>query len=99
MSETPVPSAAKPIVIGDHARVRIAERGTTEENVIAAIPDGEREPARDGREMCRLTLEFNRDWDGKYYNAQQVAPIIVEEDHQIVVVTVFTFYIRERDTP
>ena len=49
--------------------------------------------------MCRLTLEFNREWDGKYYGAQQVAPVIVEEAHEIVVVTVLTFYFREQETP
>ena len=67
--------------------------------MIAAVRDGERELARDGREMCRLTLEFNREWDGKYYGAQQIAPVIVEDEHEIVVVTVLTFYFREQDTP
>lgn len=89
----------KPIVITDHARVRMRERGASEENVLAAVRIGEREPARDGREICRLTLEFNQEWDGKYYGAQQVAAVIVEEEHEIVVVTVLTFYIYQRETP
>ncbi len=42
--------------------------------------------------MCRLNLEFKREWDGVYYPIQQVAPVIVEEDEQIVVVTVYTFH-------
>ncbi|MBI2833277.1 MAG: DUF4258 domain-containing protein [Acidobacteria bacterium] len=92
-------SIGKPIVITDHARVRMGERGAREEDVLAAVRIGDREPARRGRVLCRLTLEFNREWDGKYYGAQQVAPVIVEKEHQIVVVTVLTFYIRERGTP
>ena len=91
-------SIDKPIVITDHARVRMKERGALEENVLAAVRFGEREPARDGRILCRLTLEFNQEWDGKYYGAQQVAPIVVEDEDEIVVVTVLTFYIRERGT-
>ena len=74
------------------------ERGAREEDVLTAVRLGEREPARDGRILCRLTLEFNREWAGKYYGAQQVAPIVVEDEREIVVVTVLTFYIREQGT-
>lgn len=74
------------------------ERGAREEDVLDAVRVGEREPARDGRILCRLTLEFKREWDGKYYGAQQVVPIVVDGEHEIVVVTVLTFYIREQGT-
>lgn len=82
----------KPIVFTFHARQRMKDRGTDEEHIIEAIRGGEQEPTRSGRVMCRLNLEFKREWDGVYYPIQQVAPVIVEEDEQIVVVTVYTFH-------
>ena len=82
----------KPVVFTFHARQRMKDRGASEENVIEAIRSGGREPVRSGRVMCRLNLEFKRDWDGVYYQIQQVAPVIVEEDERIVVITVYAFY-------
>jgi hypothetical protein len=67
-------------------------RGAEEDHVIEAIRNGEQEPTRSGRVMCRLNLEFKREWDGVYYPIQQVAPVVVEEDERIVVITVYTFY-------
>jgi hypothetical protein len=40
----------------------------------------------------RLNLEFQREWDGQYYAVQQVAPVVAEEAHRFVVITVYTFY-------
>ena len=45
--------------------------------------------------MYRLNLEFKREWDGKYYSVQQVAPVVSEEPERFVVVTVYTFYFQE----
>jgi hypothetical protein len=33
-----------------------------------------------------------REWDGRYYAVQQVAPVVAEEEHRFVVITVYTFY-------
>jgi hypothetical protein len=68
------------------------DRGASEENVIEAIRTGEQEPARLGRVMFRLNMEFKREWDGVYYHIQQVAPVVVEENERVVVITVYTFY-------
>ena len=86
----------KPIVFTAHARQRIKERGTTEADVDLAIRTGERERAQRDLAMFRLNLEFQREWDGRYYAIQQVAPIVAEEENRIVVVTVLTFYFQER---
>lgn len=85
----------KPIVFTDHARQRIAKRGTTEKDVIRAIREGRREPAQRGLFLYRLTLEYQREWDGRYYGVQQVAPVVDEMPDRIVVVTVYTFYFQE----
>ena len=89
------PGKAKPIVFTHHARDRIRERGTTEEHVREAISDGQREPAQRGLFLYRLNLEFKREWDGRYYGVQQVAPVVAEEADRIVVITVYTFYFQE----
>ena len=59
---------------------------------IEAIYLGTREPAKLGREMCRINVPFGRDWQGSIYAIKQVAAVIVEEPEETVVVTVYTFY-------
>jgi hypothetical protein len=68
------------------------ERGTREEDVREAIRIGRREPAQRGLFLYRLNLEFKREWDGRYYAVQQVAPVAAEEAERFVVITVYTFY-------
>ena len=82
----------KPIVFSNHARLRMADRGAREDDVVSAIRTGQREPAQRGLWLYRLNLEFQRDWDGKRYSVQQVVAIAAEEADRIVVVTVYTFY-------
>lgn len=85
----------KPIVFTRHARERIKKRGTTEEDVMRAIRGGYREPAQRGLFLYRLTLEYRREWDGRYYAVQQVAPVVDDTPDRLVVVTVYTFYFQE----
>ncbi len=82
----------KKVVFTHHAQERLAQRGTTEDAVVEAIRIGEREAAQRGLWLCRLNLEFNRDWHGRHYRVQQVAPVVAEEEGRLVVVTVHTFY-------
>lgn len=82
----------KPIVFTRHARDRCAQRGTTEADATAAIRNGKREPAQRGLWLYRLNLEYQREWDGKWYAVQQVAPVVDDEADRIVVVTVYAFY-------
>jgi hypothetical protein len=57
-----------------------------------AVRLGSREPAKHGRLLCRYNFRYNALWQGKPYAIKQVAPVIAEEPHEIVVVTVYTFY-------
>ena len=57
-----------------------------------AIAHGLPEPAKHGRIMYRHNFEYRAEWQGKYYAIKQVAPVIVEGQNGIVVVTVYTFY-------
>ena len=51
-----------------------------------------REPAKRGRFMYRLNFQYAAHWQDKFYAIKQVAPVVVEEQNEIVVVTVYTFY-------
>jgi hypothetical protein len=82
----------KKIRLTPHAHTQCEERGATEEEVIDAIRNGVREPAKHERWICRANFQYNEFWRGEYYKIKQVAPIIAEEADEIVVVTVYTFY-------
>lgn len=82
----------KPVTFTNHALQRLKERGTTEKDVIEAIRIGLREPAQRGLFLCRLNVEFKREWDGHFYGVQQVSPVIAEEENRTIVVTVYVFY-------
>ena len=82
----------KPIRFSRHAQEQARERGATAADVIETIRKGAREPAKHGREFCRYNFAFGRRWQGKPYAIKQVAPVIVEKAHEIVVITVYTFY-------
>lgn len=87
--------SGKPVVFSYHARQRMRERGAREVDVLEAIRVGQPEPARRGLTLFRLNLEFQKEWGGRWYGVQQVAPLVAEEDDRIVVVTVFAFYFQE----
>ena len=80
------------IVISNHAREQMLERGAREEEVIFAIEKGEFEPARRNRRLFRKNFQFNSIWRGRQYRIKQVAPLVADEGDKIVVVTVYVFY-------
>ncbi len=82
----------KPIRLTKHAAEQAAERGATEPEIVEAIRSGDRELAKANRQMARYNYEFQADWAGHYYPIKQVAPVFVEEEQEIVVITVYTFY-------
>jgi hypothetical protein len=82
----------KPIRLTNHARDQARERGASVAEVKETIRKGSREPAKQGRELCRFNFAFGRRWQGKRYAIKQVAPVIKEGINEIVVITVYTFY-------
>lgn len=82
----------KKIIFTQHSLERISKRGTTKEEVIEAIEFGNRESANGNKIMCRLNLPYNKIWLDTSYPIKQVAPIIVDEGNEIIVITVYTFY-------
>jgi hypothetical protein len=84
--------STKPVRFSGHALEQLGCRGTTSEEVIMAIQTMEWKPAELGRIECRLNMEFDKEWNNKYYETKQVRPIFVEEMDEIVVVTVYVYY-------
>ena len=70
-----------------HARDRLQERGTTEEEVIATIERGERFAAKHGRTGFRCNFLFDGEWNNRRYSTKQVEAYAVEEDDGWLVIT------------
>lgn len=82
----------KSVRLTKHAQEQCIERGATESEVRYTIFNGYREPAKLGREICRFSFPYNKNWQGKFYAVKQVAPVIKEEQNEILVITVYTMY-------
>ncbi len=82
----------KKIRFTKHAIEQCLERGATETEVIEAIQMGIREPAKHGRYICRANFQYDDNWQGQFYSIKQVAPVIADEETEIVVITVYTLY-------
>ena len=69
------------VVLHPHAKVRLAERGITEEEVISTVTYGERFPSKFGRVGFRRNFSYCKQWRDKYYATKQVEVFAVEEPH------------------
>ena len=86
----------KPIRLSDHAQQQILFRGCSVGEVSEAIRTSPWERAELGRLQCRRNFLFEREWHGVWC-ATKVRPIFVDEPEEIVVVTVYVYYLsRER---
>lgn len=86
------PRGTKPIRLSAHARGYIESRGFTIDEVEKAIRGAPWGAAELGKFECRLEFPFERLWKGKAYRTKQVRPIFVDEQAEIVVVAVYTYY-------
>lgn len=75
-----------------HARVRLTERGATEDEVTATVKHGESFPAKYGRTGFRRNFPFGGTWRGQTYATKQVEVYAVKEDNTWLVITVITRY-------
>ena len=80
------------IVFSQHALDQMVKRGTNRMEIAATIRAGEMTPAKKGRLAFRKNFPFGSEWKGKYYEMKQVMAIVVKEEEQFVVITVYTFY-------
>jgi hypothetical protein len=75
-----------------HAVDRLAERGTTEAEVVATIQTGELFPARFARTGFRKAFEFESTWHGHFYVTKEVEAFAIREGQDWLVITVVTRY-------
>ena len=82
----------KPIRLSAHAAEQAKERGATHHEVVEAILNGNIAPAKLDRSIARYNFPFNAEWNEFWYAIKQVAPVFIEKENEIVVITVYTFY-------
>ena len=79
-----------------HALDRLAERGSTQEKVCAAVDGGERFHAKFGRHGFRRNFPFDGTWRGRTYATKQVEVYAVDEAGDWLVITVVVKYFGPR---
>lgn len=82
----------KPIHLTAHARGYIARRGFSVEEVELAIRESPWQPAERGKMECRRNFPYQKQWGGRPYAIKQVRPVFMEEEREIVVITVYTYF-------
>jgi hypothetical protein len=76
----------------EHAKERMKERGTSEEEVKTVLLLGTEISAKKGRKAKEMVFEYEKEWLGRIYPQKKVVVIYIEEDDEIVVITVKVFY-------
>jgi hypothetical protein len=84
----------KPIRLTAHASGYTERRGFTADEVERAIRQGVREAARDGRFERSLDFGFGSAWNGRHYTTKRVRAIFADEESEIVVITVYTYFFK-----
>lgn len=82
----------KPIRLSGHAKDQIVFRGTSEEEVIQAIRKSKWQSAELNCFECKKDFPYDKEWNNVYYKTKQVRPIFIEEEKEIIVVTVYTYF-------
>ncbi len=86
------------IVIIDHARQRMLERGASEDEVHDTMLSGTAASAKAGRQAKERVFPYNSDWQGRRHPQKKVRVIYVQEAERLVVITVYAYYGRWEDT-
>lgn len=84
----------KPIRLSKHAQSYFETRGFSEEEVVKSIQSSEWLIGDLGKLEARTNFAYNAVWNKKYYEIKQIRPIFVEEEEEIVVITVYTYFFR-----
>jgi hypothetical protein len=85
-------SGDKPIRFSRHASDYRVRRGFSEAEVVLVIREGRWELARGNRLEAVWDFSFEGEWNGRQYDTKRVRVIFVDEDEEIVVVTVYTYF-------
>lgn len=80
------------IRITEHAKDRAIERGTDEKEIGMVLSGGQEIPLKKGRKYKEKVFVYNKEWMGKMYPQKNVKVVYVEENDQIIVITVKVSY-------
>jgi hypothetical protein len=79
----------KPIRLSIHAKEQLYFRGIEEDEVIETIRASQWELAKKEKLQASKDFRFGKEWNKKFYTYKQVKPIFVEEETEIVIITVY----------
>ena len=88
----------KPVVFTRHARQRLAERRTTEYEVIQAICSAPWVRTELRRFAATKWYPFGEEQEGVFYVGKDVRPVFVDEAERVVVVTLYVYF-NQRSEP
>ncbi|MBF0343487.1 MAG: hypothetical protein HQL06_04565 [Nitrospirae bacterium] len=77
-----------------HAREQLSYRGVLADEVNETIRSSTWETVNRGKLQASKDFIFEKEWNKKYYKYKQVKTIFVEEATEIVVITVYTYYLN-----
>lgn len=83
----------KAIRLSQHAQNQLLFRGATAGEVELTIRASQWQNAESGRFECRREFVFASEWNGIFYPTKQVRPIFADEPDEIVVITVYVYYL------
>ena len=75
-----------------HAKVRMKERGASAKEVLLTIETGEKFTAKFDRAGFRRNFPFGKTWQGKFYHVKQIEAYTVQEEKDLIIVTVIVKY-------
>ncbi len=82
------------IQITPHALSRMPQRGATEVEVTTVLERGQAIAARGNRRERELVFPHSKEWAERLYDEKKVKVVYIEEEDEIVVVTVLAYYGR-----
>jgi hypothetical protein len=82
------------IIFSKHSEIQMLLRGADKDEVIKTIRNGIKESAKLNKFQSSLTFDFksNSPVNNKYYEFKTLDVIFVEENNQIIIVTVKVYY-------
>ena len=75
-----------------HARARLAERGATEEEVVATVCEGGQFPGKRGRTGFRRVFPYDATWRGQHYRLKKVEAYAVPDHGWLVITVIVKFF-------
>jgi len=82
----------KRIIIIEHARDRIKNRGANISEVEETIKKGQRYEVRYSRQAKEMVFPYGKKWQDKFYSQKKIRVIYKEEKNQLIVITVYVYF-------